>query len=105
MLENSFFSQTQKKTIAGALTLASIVAIFMLLVLSLVIIAETVQALEKVLWPIAIASILGVLLQPLIVFIKKGTKVSEGVAVCMLYILVAICLGVLSFLLLPRLIQ
>lgn len=59
----------------------------------------------KVIWPLVIASIMATLLKLLIDGSNRRLKLSPGISVALLYLLILLTTGLLSVFLLPKLIQ
>ena len=90
---------------AGAITLVSVLVIASLVLFLIFLLQRTVSFFSGVIWPLAIAGILALLLRPLIILFESRLGLSRVKAIALLYTLVLLaCFSLLTFLL-PKVIQ
>ena len=95
----------QRKFVAGAITLVSVLVIASLVLFLIFLLQRIVSFFSGVIWPLAIAGILALLLRPLVILFESRLGLSRVKAISLLYTLVLLaCLSLLAFLL-PRVIQ
>lgn len=82
------------KILTVTLTVICLFALFTLMVWFVQSLGSFLVHFSSVLWPLAIASILAVLLKPIVGGMEKKLGLSHGVAICLLYVLVV---GVAAF--------
>ena len=95
----------QRKLVGFALGFASICAIGWLLYLLLAGVARFSSAFSSVIWPLAVAGILALLLRPVVTFFEQRLKVKRPVAVVLLYILFLLVVAGLLVTFLPALVS
>ncbi|HTL69184.1 MAG TPA: AI-2E family transporter [Lacunisphaera sp.] len=79
-------SPTQRRLVGFAIGLAAFVGIFWLLYLVLDGVARFVSYFSSVIWPIAVAGILALVLRPLVTVFEQRLKVRRPLAVVVLYV-------------------
>lgn len=84
------FSPFQKKLIAGALSGLAIVILVALAVASVMMAAKFIAVFNTVIWPLVIASLLALLLQPLCDFLEKRLHFPRPAAIFSIFILLAL---------------
>jgi predicted PurR-regulated permease PerM len=95
----------QRKLVGFALGFASICAIGWLLYLLLAGVARFSSAFSSVIWPLAVAGILALLLRPVVTFFEQRLKVKRPLAVVLLYILFLLVVAGLLVTFLPALVS
>ena len=89
----SFFSPAQRKLIGFAAGMAAFLAIAALLVFIFMVLSRLVGLFSGVLWPLAVAGIVALILRPLAGFFERKLKISRVMSVIILYFLITIVLG------------
>lgn len=95
------FSPFQKKIIAGALTGLAIVVLIALVVGTIGVSLKFIAAFNTVIWPLVIASLLAVLLQPICDFLESRLRFPRALAIFSLFVLLAVGLAGILFWLAP----
>ena len=95
------FSPFQKKIIAGALTGLAIVVLIALVVGTIGVSLKFIAAFNTVIWPLVIASLLAVLLQPICDFLESRLRFPRALAIFSLFVLLAVGLAGILFWLVP----
>jgi len=103
--EAPFFSPAQRKLIGSAAGLAAFLAIIALTVLIFVVMSRTVGRFSGMLWPLAIAGIVALMLRPVAGFLERRLHVSRVMSVIILYALVIIALAGTLLAILPAVIS
>lgn len=99
-LSNRFLSKPQRRLVGTALALLSLTLIIAFTFGVFLALRVLVETFSHVLWPLAVAGILALMLRPLVVFMQRRLRFSRTWSIISLYILVAaILLGILAFLL------
>lgn len=83
-------SPTQRRLVGTALAFAAIVGILALTVYTLNVAGHVVRQFSGVIWPIATAGILALILQPIVEFLERRLKLRRLAAVLVLYGLVVL---------------
>ena len=100
-----FLSRNQKRLVGTALALVSFTIIVAFLLGIFFVLRAFVGTFYSVIWPLAVAGILAMILRPIVVFLRRRARFSRTWAILSLYIaVVVVLLGILS-LLLPTLIE
>jgi len=95
------FSTNQRRIVAaGATALAAFVLLATLFFL-FVLLQRFVLTFQDVLLPLAIAAILATLLRPIITFLERRSRLSQAQGVVLLFLLVALLLGVVAVFVIP----
>lgn len=98
--DSPLLTPAQKRIVATAITFSAGIIIISLLVFIIYILNELIRLFSGVLWPLVIASILTLLLQPLVSFLEHKLKIGRTVALILLFALVLILfLGILALIL------
>jgi len=105
MLPHPFFSKSQKKILSATLTFAAIITFATLIILVFLGLGSVLHHFRKVIWPLVIASVLCLLLKPLVSIISEHTRLSLKNSVLLLYALSIIFLSGIFFFLIPALIN
>ena len=103
--EAPFFSPAQRKLIGYAAGLAAFLAIIALIVLIFVVMSRTVGRFSGVLWPLAVAGIVALMLRPVAGTLERRLHVSRVMSVIVLYALVIIALAGVLLAILPTVIS
>lgn len=91
-----FFTPAQKRLIGFALGLGAFLVSVALLVLVVVVLGRLIGVFSSVIWPLAAAGILAMILRPVVGLFERRLKLSRSVSTILLYLLVTIaCVGVL----------
>lgn len=99
------FSPLQKKLIAGAVTGLAIVVLIALVVGSVGMAAKFIATFNTVIWPLVIAALLALLLQPVCDFLEKRLRLPRVAAIFSLFVLLGIVAAGILFGLLPVIIR
>lgn len=99
------FSATQRRIIAFALTLSALLGSAVLLVGTVVVLGRSVSFFSSVLWPLATAGVLALILRPLVDWLVRRLGVRRLFAVILLYAGFALALAGLLVAVLPPLID
>ncbi len=98
--DSPLLTPAQKRIVATAITFSAGIFIISLLVFIVYILNELIRLFSGVLWPLVIASILTLLLQPLVSFLEHKLKIGRTAALILLFALVFIlCLSILALIL------
>ncbi len=100
-----WISPLQRKLITTALAGLSIFVIGSLAFGVFRLLSSFVQTFSGVLWPLAVAGILAMLLQPIVGFLEKKTSLNRIGGIIVLYILVILAMGAVLGLIAPLLIE
>ena len=95
------FGGFQKRVIAWALTSLAVIVILAVIVGVFALGARFLSAFSMVVWPLAIAMILSLLLQPVCDFLEQRFRFSRGLSVSALFALVVFVAAGVTFLILP----
>ena len=96
----SLLSHKQGKIAATAITLSCFILIAGLLVFVFVILQKIVAFFAGVIWPLATAGILAMLLKPVVSFLENRIKLSRVRSIVVLYVIVSLAaLGIMSVIL------
>lgn len=95
----------QKQVLSSAITFASILAIIGFVVFSFIQISHFVQTFSKVIWPLAIASVLTLILKPCIDWLGKRLHLGPKASIFVIYILMALFMVLLGLLVVPPVIE
>ncbi len=98
-------SPTQRKLVGFALGFAALCAIGWLLVQVLAGVSRFIGAFSGVIWPLAVAGILALLLRPVVTIFEQRLKVQRPVAVVLLYIAFLLAVTGLLITFLPALVS
>lgn len=98
-------SPAQRKLVGFALGFAAFCAIGWLLYLLLAGVARFSSAFSSVIWPLAVAGILALLMRPVVTFFEQRLRVKRPVAVVLLYLLFLLVVAGLLVTFLPALVS
>jgi predicted PurR-regulated permease PerM len=101
----AWFSPGQRKFIALALTCVAGVSLGGVVFLAVWVLGRFIEAFGHVLWPLAIAAILSMLLRPTVNRIEHGLKLPRVRAIVLLYFLVVVICLIFGLLVLPLLVS
>jgi len=87
---SNLLSPSQAKIIAFALCSLSLFALLLLLGLVIQSLGEFMNYFSSVLWPLAVAFILAILLRPIVAFLENKLSLGRNLSVFLLYLLVVI---------------
>lgn len=100
-----FLSGSQRRVVSSAITLAAFLAAIALLILAVVVLGRLVGVFSSVLWPLALAGVLALILRPLVETLEKRLRLRRITAVVLLYGLFVLLAGGSVIALLPPLAQ
>ncbi len=83
--DTPLLTPTQRRLVGAALAFAAVVGIFALIVFSLRMVGGVVREFSGVIWPIATAGILALILQPLVGLLERRLRIRRLAAVIVLY--------------------
>jgi predicted PurR-regulated permease PerM len=101
----ALLNASQRRTVGFALTLAAVCGAAALIILSFIVLGRMVGFFSSVLWPLAVAGVLTLILRPVVGLLVRRLKLRRPAAVVLIYAIVALLLGGILFLLLPPLID
>lgn len=101
----AFLNASQRRTVGFTLTLAAICGAAALIILSFIVLGRLVGFFSSVLWPLAVAGVLALILRPVVDLLVRRLKLRRPTAVVLIYGTVILALGGLLVLLLPPLID
>ena len=102
---SSFFTSSQRKLVGFAVGFIAFLLIIALLALVVVVLGRIVGMFSHVLWPIAVAGIMALMLRPVVGVLERRCRLSRVVSVLVLYLLVAIVLVALLLVFVPELVR
>lgn len=100
-----FFSPVQRRLIGAAAGFVAFLAIITLLVLVVWVLGQLLGVFAHVLWPLAVAGIVALMLRPVVGYFERWFHLTRIVSVICLYLLVVIALALALMLALPGLAQ
>lgn len=100
-----FFDDSQRRTIGFAVTLAALLASATLLVFAFVVMGRLVSFFSSVLWPLAVAGVLALILRPVVQLLEKKLRLRRLSAVVLLYGVFVLLVGGALVLILPPVIE
>jgi len=100
-----FLSSGQRRLLAFALGLFAVVAIVALLVLVIVVFGDLVGFFSGVLWPLAVAGVLALILRPVVDLLEKRFNGRRSLAVTVLYAVFVLFLAALLITAIPPLVD
>lgn len=95
------FSSFQKRVIGWAATCLAVIVLVGFVVGLVGLGAKFLSAFSTVIWPLALAIILSLLLEPVCDFFEKKFRLSRMLSVALLFLLIILVSGALAFLLVP----
>ena len=91
----NFLTPAKSRLLGITIMLGCVFALFALTALTIQVLAEFLILFSSVLWPLAIASILAILLKPLVKSIETKFNLGPNLSILLLYLLVLVVVGVL----------
>ncbi len=90
-------NESQRRIVGSALTLAAFLVSIVLVIAIVLVLGRTLAFFSGVLWPLAVAGVLALILRPLLVKIETGFKLRRITSVVLLYgvFVLAVCGGVI----------
>jgi predicted PurR-regulated permease PerM len=98
-------SDSQRRIVGSAVTLAAFLGSVALIILTFVAIGRLIAYFSNVLWPLAVAGVFALILHPLVHTLVRRMKMRRLTAVVLLYGIFLLLMGTALILLLPPLIQ
>lgn len=99
------FQPWQKKILAAALSVLAAAFLIAIVVYFFTLLGQALSTFSHVLWPLAVAGILALMLRPAARYLEQRGNLSPPLAVTVLYAAVVTVLGVVSWLTIPVLVQ
>jgi predicted PurR-regulated permease PerM len=103
--DSTFLTPSQRRTIGFTLTLAAVFGAVALIIGGVVVLGRMVSYFSSVLWPLAVAGVLALILRPIVDLFVRRLKLRRPASVTLLYGLASLVFAVFLFLLLPPLID
>lgn len=103
--DSPLLSSTQRRVVGFALTLLAVLGSIALLVGAIIVLGQSISFFSSVLWPLATAGVLALILRPVIEVLERRLRVRRLAAVILLYSVVVLSLAGLLIALLPPLIE
>jgi AI-2E family transporter len=100
-----FLSNAQRRLLAFALGLFAVVAIIALLVFVIVVLGDLVGFFSGVLWPLAVAGVLALILRPVVDLLEKRFNGRRSLAVSLLYAVFLLFVAALLITAIPPLVE
>lgn len=97
-------SKSQRRLAGAAIALMAVTWIFVFLIGVFLVLRSFVQTFSAVLWPLAVAGILALILRPMVQQLEKRVNLSRRGSIVILYVLVLLVLLFLASLVLPTVI-
>lgn len=90
-------NESQRRIVGSALTLAAFLVSIVLVIAIVLVLGRALAFFSGVLWPLAVAGVLALILRPLLVRIEAGFKLRRLTSVVLLYgvFVLAVCSGVI----------
>jgi predicted PurR-regulated permease PerM len=98
-----FFTPTQRRVISAALLLLAVGAAVALVLFAFVLLGRFVGYFAGVLWPLAVAGVLALILRPVVAVLERRLRLHRSAAVVLLYGIFVLLSAATLFLLLPPL--
>lgn len=99
-MSTTFFSLRQRRIISVALTFFAVMAILGCALLSIGVVSFIANFFKMVIWPLAIAGVLSVLLKPLVDGLERFVRLPNALAIVLLYaVLLGTLVGLLTYIL------
>ena len=100
----ALLSPYQQKIVAAAITGLALLLLFLLVVGTILVVGELLGTFSTVIWPLATATILTLLLKPVVTTLQRITRLNRLLSIILLYLLVILLLLGLTLLVLPSLV-
>lgn len=97
-------TDSQRRVVGGALTLLAFLGSIALLILAVVVMGRLIGFFGNVLWPLAVAGVLALILRPVVGIFSRRLKLRRTAAVVLLYGLFVLFVGGVLLLVVPPLI-
>ena len=98
-------TETQRRVVAGAITLAAFIGAAALLIAAFIVLGRLLAFFSSVLWPLATAGVLALILRPLVELVARRLKLRRLTAVVLLYGVFVLLTGGALILLVPAVID
>ncbi|MES2696219.1 MAG: AI-2E family transporter [Verrucomicrobiota bacterium] len=98
-------SDSQRRIVSSAITLAAFLGAIALIILAFIVLGRLLATFSSVLWPLATAGVLALILRPLVVSLERRLKLRRITAVVLLYGVFVLFTGIGLIILLPPLVQ
>lgn len=102
---NPLLSDSQRRIVGAALTLLAFLGSVALLILTLVVVGRLTAYFSAVIWPLAAAGVLALILRPLVEGLEVRLKLRRPAAVVLLYGIVVLATAGLIFLIVPPIVE
>lgn len=99
------FSESQRRVISSALTLLAFLGSIALLILAVIVMGRLLAFFSSVLWPLAVAGVLALILRPLVVTLELRLRLRRMTSVLLLYGVVVLVTAGALLLLVPPLVE
>jgi len=100
-----FLSATQRRIAGFAVTLLALLGSFALIILAIIVLGRLVGFFAGVIWPLAVAGVLALILRPIVELAEKRLRLRRPAAVVLLYGLFALLVGGALVFILPPVIE
>lgn len=97
-------SESQRRVVGSALTLAAFLGSLALIIVAFYVFGRLLAYFSSVLWPIAVAGVLALILRPLVRLLERRLKLRRMASVIVLYTAVVLLAGGVLLLLVPPLV-
>ena len=101
----ALLSPYQQKIVAAAITGLALLLLFLLVVGTILVVGEVLGKFSTVIWPLATATILTLLLKPVVNALQRITRLNRLFSIILLYLLVILAILGLVLLVLPSLVR
>jgi predicted PurR-regulated permease PerM len=98
-------SNSQRRVVGSALALAAFIGCIALLIFTVIVLGRLIAFFSSVLWPLAVAGVLALILRPLVFSLERKLKLRRITAVVLLYGVFVLGTGITLIVLLPPLAQ
>lgn len=103
--DSTFLTPSQRRTVGFTLTLAALFGAAALIITGFIVLGRMVSFFSSVLWPLAVAGVLALILRPIVDLFVGRIKLRRPAAVSLLYAIASLVLAGGLFLLLPPLVD
>lgn len=103
--DSTFLTPSQRRTVGFTLTLAALFGAIALIIGAFIVLGRMVSFFSSVLWPLAVAGVLALILRPIVDLFVGRIKLRRPAAVSLLYAIASLVLAGGLFLLLPPLVD
>lgn len=101
----TLLSDSQRRIVSSAITMAAFLGAIALIIIAFVVLGRLISTFSSVLWPLATAGVLALILRPLVVSLEKKLKLRRLTSVVLLYGVFVLLTGAALIILLPPLVQ